>query len=607
MTEEIRRQDVRVIAIIAHVDHGKTTLVDALLRQTGEFKVKADEVQEAVLDSNPLERERGITILAKCTSVPYKGITINIVDTPGHADFGSEVERILKMVDGVLLLIDACDGPMPQTRFVLKKSLELGLCPIVVVNKIDMANATPHVALDRTFELFMSLGATDPQLDFPIIYASGREGWATLDAATPTKDMSVLFDEIVKHVPAPVAYGEKPFQMLITMLDYNDFVGRIGIGRIYSGQVKKGQAAVLVRADGSTIPFRVTHLQGFIGLGRRDIETARAGDIVAIAGCADVTVGQTFAVPEHPIALPPLHIDEPTISMDILVNDSPFAGKEGAFLTTRQLRERLDRERETNVGMRIEEVGNSGVFKVSGRGELHLSILVETMRREGFELAVSRPEVIFKEKDGVVTEPAEYLIIDVHKDHQGSVIEAMGRRGAELKNMVVEGQDRLRLEYVITARALIGFKNELLTRTRGTGIMHHSFHDYIPKSSAVLIRQNGVMIAKEQGDTTGYALENLQERGILFVGPGVPVYAGMIIGEHSRETDTVMNPCKKKQLSNMRASGSDDAIMLTPHRVLSLEQAIEFIAADELVEVTPKNIRLRKKSLDAKAGKRTEE
>jgi GTP-binding protein len=607
VTEPARRQDVRVVAIIAHVDHGKTTLVDALLQQTGEFKVKADQAQEAVLDSNPLERERGITILAKCTSVPYKGVTINIVDTPGHADFGSEVERILKMVDGVLLLIDACDGPMPQTRFVLKKSLELGLCPIVVVNKIDMANATPHVALDRTFDLFVSLGATDPQLDFPIVYASGRQGWATLDAATPTQDMSVLFEEIIKHVPAPIAYAEKPLQMLVTMLDYNDFVGRIGIGRIYSGQIKKGQNAVLVRADGSTFPFRVTHLQGFFGLSRRDVEIARAGDLVAVAGCEEVTVGQTFATPEHPDALPPLLIDEPTISMDILVNDSPFAGQDGEFLTTRQLRERLDRERETNVGMRIEEIGNSGVFKVAGRGELHLSILVETMRREGFELAVSRPEVIYKEKDGKILEPAEYLIIDVHKDHQGALLESLGRRGAELKNMVVEGQDRLRFEYVITARALIGFKNELLTRTRGTGIMHHSFHDYIPKIELSMQRQNGVMIAKEQGDTTGYALENLQERGTLFVGPGVPVYAGMIIGEHSRETDTVMNPCKKKQLSNMRASGSDDAIMLTPHRVLSLEQAIEFIAPDELVEVTPKNIRLRKKALAAKAGRRQED
>jgi GTP-binding protein len=439
------------------------------------------------------------------------------------------------------------------------------------------------------------------------VYASGRSGYATADLKTPSKDMKPLFHEIVKHVPPPLIQENKPFQMLVTMLDYNDFVGRIGIGRIFSGDIKKGQSAVLVNADGKAIPFKITQLQGFFGLGRRDVDSARAGDVVAIAGSADVSVGQTFASPENPVALPPLQIDEPTISMDVLVNDSPFAGRDGDFLTTRQLRERLERERETNVGMRIEEVGNSGVFKISGRGELHLSILIETMRREGFELAVSRPEVIYKEENGQIMEPAEYLIVDIPKEHQGAVLESLGRRGAELKNMVVEGDDRLRLEYVITARALIGFKNELLTRSRGLGIMHHSFHGYIPKSDTVLTRQNGVMIAKEEGDTTGYALENLQERGTLFVGAGVPVYAGMIIGEHSRETDTVMNPCKKKQLSNMRASGSDDAIMLTPHRTLSLEQAIEFIASDELVEVTPKTIRLRKKSLTARAGRRQDE
>jgi GTP-binding protein len=602
---EQRRADIRNIAIIAHVDHGKTTLVDALLQQTGEFKVKADAAQECVLDSNELERERGITILAKCTSVSFNGITLNIVDTPGHADFGSEVERILKMVDGVLLLVDAVDGPMPQTRFVLKKSLELGLCPIVVVNKVDAPNARPNIALDRTFDLFVSLGASDPQLDFPIIYASGREGWATPDLKQPSKDMKSLFETIVRHVPGPLTRAEEPFQMLVTMLDYNDFVGRIGIGRIFSGRISKGQAVVLVRPEGN-ITFRITQLHGFYGLSRRDIETAGAGDIVAIAGCAEVTVGQTFAAVENPCALPPLVIDEPTLSMDFLVNDSPFAGQDGVFLTTRQLRERLEREKETNVGLRIDEIGNSGIFKVSGRGELHLSILIETMRREGFELAVSRPEVIYKEESGRVLEPAEYLILDVHKDYQGAVLESLGRRGAEMKNMVIEGTDRLRLEYIITARALIGFKNELLTRTRGTGIMHHSFYGYVPKQEAVAIRLNGVMIAKEEGSTTAYALENLQERGILFLGAVVPVYEGMIIGEHSRETDVVVNPNKKKQLSNMRASGSDDAIVLTPHRTLSLEQAIEFIADDELVEVTPKNIRLRKKIRSALGRKREE-
>jgi len=571
--------------------------VDALLQQTGEFKVKVDAAQEAVLDSNELERERGITILAKCTSVPYKDLTINIVDTPGHADFGSEVERILKMVDGVLLLVDGKDGPMPQTRFVLKKSLELGLCPIVVINKIDVEAANPAEALNRTFDLFVSLGATDPQLDFPILYASGRQGWATLDLKTPSKDMKPLFETIVKHVPPPLAHADQPLQMLITMLDYSDFVGRIGIGRISKGRIAKGQSVVLVRPEGN-VTFRVTQLQGFFGLGRREIPEAVAGDIVAIAGCADVTVGHTFASPENPVALQHLTIDEPTLSMDFLVNDSPFAGKDGgAFLTSRQLRERLDREKETNVGLRIEEVGNSGVFKVSGRGELHLSILIETMRREGFEMSVSRPQVIYKEENGITLEPAEYLIVDVHKDFQGVVLESLGRRGADMKNMVVEGEDRLRLEYIITARALIGFKNELLTRTKGTGIMHHSFHGYIPKGANLAKRPNGVMVALEGGNTTEYALDNLQERGILFIGAPVAVYQGMIIGEHSRDNDIVVNPCKGKKLSNMRATGSDDLILLAPPRIMSLEQAIEFIEDDELVEVTPKAIRLRKKSL----------
>lgn len=596
---EQRRQNVRNIAIIAHVDHGKTTLVDALLQQTGEFKVKADAAQEAVLDSNPLERERGITILAKCTSVPYKGITINIVDTPGHADFGSEVERILKMVDGVLLLIDSKDGPMPQTRFVLKKSLELGLCPIVVVNKIDVPIGNPAEALNKTFDLFVNLGASDPQLDFPTVYASGRQGWATLDLKTPTPDLKPLFETIIKHVPPPLAHAAEPFQMLVTMLDYNDFVGRIGIGRISNGTVAKGQAVVLIGPDGN-VPFRVTQLQGFFGLGRREIDKAEAGDIVAIAGCAEVTVGLTFADPSKPVALPPLTVDEPTLSMDFLVNDSPFAGKDGGiFLTSRQLRERLEREKETNVGLRIEEIGNSGVFKVSGRGELHLSILIETMRREGFEMSVSRPQVIYKKEDGQTLEPAEYLIVDVQKDFQGTVLECLGRRGAEMKNMVTEGEDRLRLEYLITARSLIGFKNELLTRTKGTGIMHHSFHGYIPKTETSVSRLNGVMVSMENGDTTAYALDNLQERGELFIGATVPVYKGMIIGEHSRDNDAVVNPCKGKKLSNMRATGSDDLILLAPPRTLSLEQAIEYVENDELVEVTPKNIRLRKKDLSA--------
>ncbi|MGQ0645853.1 MAG: translational GTPase TypA [Elusimicrobiota bacterium] len=595
---ENRRADIRNIAIIAHVDHGKTTLVDALLKQTGEFKVKQDEAQECVMDSNPQERERGITILAKCTSVPYNGTLINIVDTPGHADFGSEVERILKMVDGVLLLVDALDGPMPQTKFVLKKSLELGLHPIVVINKVDRPNADPHKALDNTFSLFVNLGATDPQLDFPIVYASGREGWAALDYKHPTPDLKPLFETVVKHVPGPLAHAAKPLQMLVTMLDYNSFVGRIGIGRILNGTLAKNQAVTLVKKDGKQISYRVTKLYGFFGLGRREIENAAAGDIVAVAGLEEVHVGDTIASSENPQALPPLEVDEPTISMEFMVNDSPFAGKEGKFLTSRHLRARLEQEKQTNVGLRIEEVGSQGVFKVSGRGELHLSVLIETMRREGYELAVSRPQVIYKEINGAVHEPAEYLVLDVEKQYQGALMENLGRRGAELKNMTVEGENTLRLECVITARSLIGFKSEFLTQTKGTGLMHHSFHGYIPKQGDIALRANGVLVAKERGMTTSYALESLQERAILFVGPGVEAYEGMIVGQNSRDNDLVVNPCKKKALTNMRAAGSDDMIMLTPPRILTLEQAIEFVENDELVEITPKSLRLRKKALN---------
>lgn len=593
-----RRQNIRNIAIIAHVDHGKTTLVDALLRQTGEFKVKADEAQDCVLDSNPQERERGITILAKCTSVPYNDTLVNIVDTPGHADFGSEVERILKMVDGVLLLIDALDGPMPQTKFVLKKSLELGLRPIVVINKVDRPHANPHKALDNTFNLFVNLGASDEQLDFPIVYASGRQGWASLDDKHPTTDLKPLFETILKHVPGPLANAENPLQMLVTMLDYNSFVGRIGIGRILNGRLARNQQVTLIKREGQQIPYRVSKLYGFFGLSRREIESAEAGDIVALAGLEEVHVGDTVAAAENPEALPPLEVDEPTISMEFMVNDSPFAGKDGKFLTSRHLRERLDREKETNVGLRIEEMGSQGVFKIAGRGELHLSVLIESMRREGYELAVSRPQVIYKEDKGVVTEPAEYLVLDIDKQYQGAVMENVGGRGAEMKNMAIEGDNNIRLEFVITARALIGFKSEFMTLTKGTGLMHHSFHGYIPKTADVALRKNGVLVAKERGATTPYALQSLQERAVMFVGPGVDVYEGMIVGQNSRDTDLVVNPCKKKALTNMRAAGSDDLILLTPPRELTLEQAIEFIENDELVEVTPKNIRLRKKLLN---------
>ncbi len=602
-----RRQDVRNIAIIAHVDHGKTTLVDALLRQTGEFKVKADQAQECVLDSNPQERERGITILAKCTSVHYKGTQVNIVDTPGHADFGSEVERILKMVDGVLLLVDALDGPMPQTRFVLRKSLELGLHPIVVINKVDRPFADPAKALDATFTLFIDLGATDPQLDFPILYASGKEGWASHDPAKPGKDLGPLFETILRHVPGPLANEQKPLQMLTTMIDHNDYVGQIAIGRISNGGLAYGMPVTLMKTDGRALPYRVTKLYGFFGLERREIESARAGDIVAVAGLEEAQVGDTVASAENPEALPPLDIDEPTLSMEFMVNDSPFAGRDGKFLTTRHLRERLAQEKKTNVGLRIEEIdGTKGVFKISGRGELHLSVLVETMRREGFELALSRPEVIYHEKDGQVLEPAEYLIVDVNAEHQGALMEALGRRGAELKNITREGENIMRIECVITARSLIGFKSELLTLTRGTGLMHHSFHGFVPKAGAPARRAAGVLVCKERGSTTAYALESLQERAVMFTGPGVEVYEGMICGMNSRDNDMVVNPCKKKQLTNMRAAGSDDTIQLTPPKVFTLEQAIEFIEDDELVEVTPRHIRLRKKQLNYSVRRRLE-
>lgn len=599
------RDDIRNIAIIAHVDHGKTTLVDAMLKQTGEFHVRPDEAQECVLDSNDLERERGITILAKNTSVPFQGVTINIVDTPGHADFGSEVERILKMVDGALLLVDAFDGPMPQTRFVLKKSLELGLKPIVVINKVDRPGAKPFEALDKTFSLFMELGATNEQLDFPTVYASGRDGWASLNLERPSADLKPLFETILNHVPPPAARLNDPFQLLITIIMHDDFVGRIGIGRVVRGQVKKNEQVMLIKRDGTQIQGRVTKLLSYRGLEILEKDLVQAGDIAAIAGLGEANVGDTIASLETPEALVPMHIDEPTLVMDFLVNDSPFAGQDGTFMTTRHLRDRLMHEQEINVGLKVEEVPGEQGFRVSGRGELHLSVLIETMRREGFELAVSKPEVIDREYRGVMCEPAEDLVVDVEQTYQGAVLENLGSRGAQMKNMHLEG-NRLRLEYLITARALIGFKNELLNITRGTGLMHHSFHGFIPKTGAERHRLHGVLIALEKGLTTSYALDNLHDRGIMFVGRDVPVYGGMIVGEATRDKSMIVNPCKKKALTNMRAAGSDDTVILTPPRILSLEQAIEFIETDELVEVTPKNIRLRKKYLDANARKRAE-
>ncbi|MCX5794762.1 MAG: translational GTPase TypA [Elusimicrobia bacterium] len=598
-----RRNDLRNIAIIAHVDHGKTTLVDALLKQTGGFKVKADAAQEQVLDSNELERERGITILAKNTSVVYGDVTINIVDTPGHADFGSEVERILKMVDGALLLVDAVEGPMPQTRFVLRKALALGLHPIVVINKMDREHAKPNEALDRVFSLFIDLGATDPQMDFPVVYASGREGWASL-TTTPGRDVTPLLDTILKAVPAPAVDPDRPLQMLVTMLDYNNYVGRIGIGRVVNGRIVKGTPVGLIKPTGESFTGKVARLERFYGLERREVDFASAGDVVAVAGLPEIHVGDTVTSAEHPEALPPLEIDEPTLSMEIMVNNSPFAGREGKFVTGRHLRDRLLREKEINVGLRVEALEGEGHFKISGRGELHLSILIETMRREGYELAVARPEVIFKDSPQGLLEPMEYLVVDIPSDYQGTVIESMGRRNAKMVNMAPEGTTRTRLEYEIASRALMGFKSELMTTTRGMGLMHHAFHGYGPKGPDPGLRSQGVFVAKETGRTTGYALASLQEHAQMFLGPGVDVYEGMVVGLADTDNDFVVNPCKAKAMSNMRSKASDEAIDLTPPRIMTLEQSLEFIDDTELVEATPQSIRLRKKIMNASFRKR---
>ncbi|GHT45791.1 GTP-binding protein [Endomicrobiia bacterium] len=603
----MKRNDVRNVAIIAHVDHGKTTIVDSLLKFSGQFIVKSDEAQDMVLDSNPLERERGITILAKCTSVNYKGNTINIVDTPGHADFGSEVERVLKMVDGAILMIDAVEGPMPQTRFVLRKALALGLKPIVIINKMDRSNATPSTVVDNVFDLFMKLGATDEQLDFPILYASGREGWASTTMENRGMDIEPVFITILSHVSPPEANIEKPLQMQITMLGYNNFLGNVGIGRILNGVVKKGQTIALVNDMNINSPkiTKAVRIDKFYGLGKQEVENAQAGDIVSIAGLEGIEVGDTVCSIDNILPLPKLSIDEPTVSMNFLVNNSPFAGREGKFLTSRHIKARLEKEAQTNVGLKVETLEGEGRFKASGRGELHLTILIETMRREGFELSVSAPEVIYKEKDGKIYEPTEFLTLDIESQYQGAVFELVGKRAAKLENMVSEGENRIRLEYIIPSRALIGFKNEFLTNTRGQGIMHHSFYDYLPKVNVADLRINGVFIAKEQGKTTAYALDSLQTGGQLFVEPGVEVYEGMIVGQNSRENDLVVNPCKLKKLSNMRSKGSDDAAMLTPPRLMNLEQSIEYIAQDELVEITPNSIRLRKKILNHLLRKRS--
>jgi GTP-binding protein len=597
------QEKIRNIAIIAHVDHGKTTLVDGLLRQSGTFRSN-QTVQERVMDSNELERERGITILAKNTAIHYQGHRINIVDTPGHADFSGEVERILKMVDGALLLVDAVDGPMPQTKFVLAKSLRLGLRPIVVVNKIDRPDCRPDEVVNQTFDLFIQLGADDQQLDFPIIYASAKEGYAMRRLDEPRRDLGPLFETILSHVPPPSGSPDLPLQMLVTTLDHDNYVGRIAIGKIENGVLKVGSPIARVKRDGSIEKGRVMKLYGFHGLGRIDLDSAQAGEVVAIAGLEGIEIGETIADPEKARALPPIEIGEPTLTMEFMVNNSPLAGTEGRYITSRHLRERLFRELRTNVALRVEETETGDIFKVSGRGELHLAILIENMRREGYELAVSKPRVILRKVGGETHEPYELLTVDVEECYQGTVIEKLGKRKGEILNHQIGTDGRVRFEYRIPARSLLGLQSEFLTETKGTGVLHHIFDGYGPYKGEIPTRTRGVLIAMEPGETIAYALFNLQERGVLFVGPGVKCYAGTIIGEHSRENDLVVNPLKSKKLTNMRAAGSDENIQLQPPRLLSLEQAIEFIADDELVEVTPLSLRLRKRILGENARKR---
>ena len=591
---------IRNVAIIAHVDHGKTTLVDQLLRQSGTFR-ENQAVSERVMDSNDLEKERGITILAKNCAVEYEGTHINIVDTPGHADFGGEVERVLSMVDSVLLLVDAVEGPMPQTRFVTRKALGLGLKPIVVINKIDRPGARPDWVINATFDLFDKLGATEEQLDFPVIYASGLNGYAGLDDSVRSGDMRPLFDAILKYVPVRDADPDGPFQMQISSLDYSSYVGKIGVGRVNRGRVKPLQDVIILNGPDSTpIKARINQVLSFKGLERKVIDEASAGDIVLINGIEAIDIGSTSCDPEHPEALPMLTVDEPTLTMNFMVNTSPFAGREGKFVTSRQLRERLDRELKSNVALRVAPTDDDTIFEVSGRGELHLTILIENMRREGYELAVSRPRVVYKDIDGVRHEPYEALTVDVDETNQGAVMEELGRRRGDLQDMQPDSKGRVRLEYRIPARGLIGFQSEFMTLTRGTGLMSHVFDDYYPVDPSKAEaggRRNGVLISQDDGAAVAYALWKLQERGRMFVNHNDPVYEGMIIGIHSRENDLVVNPIKGKQLTNIRASGTDEAVRLVPPIQMSLEYAVEFIEDDELVEITPKSIRLRKRHL----------
>jgi len=597
-------ENLRNIAIIAHVDHGKTTLVDELLKQSGTLGERFGEV-ERVMDSNDLERERGITILSKNTAIRWGDYRINIVDTPGHADFGGEVERVLSMVDSVLLLVDAVEGPMPQTRFVTQKAFQHGLKPIVVVNKIDREGARPGWVIDQVFDLFDRLGASDEQLDFPVIYASAIQGYASEDDSVREGDMTPLFQAIVEHCPPPEVDPDAPFQMQVSNLDYNSYVGAIAVGRITRGTVRPNQQVTVLKYDGSEHKAKIGRVYGYLGLERHEVEQATAGDIVAITGIEAPNVSDTLCDPDHVEALPPLTVDEPTVSMTFQVNTSPFAGREGKYLTSRQLKERLERELIHNVALRVEEGPDPEKFKVSGRGELHLSILLENMRREGYELAVSRPEVIFREIDGEVCEPYEQLTVDVEEQHQGAVMEALGKRRGQLKEMQPDGNGRVRLDYIIPSRGLIGFQTEFMTTTSGTGLMYHVFDHYGPaQAGGIAPRPNGVMISNTTGKALAYALFNLQERGKLFVEHGEEIYEGQIIGLHSRDNDLTVNPTKGKQLTNIRAAGKDDALILTPPVRFSLEQALEFIEEDELVEVTPEAIRLRKKHLKEHERKR---
>jgi len=594
---------IRNIAIIAHVDHGKTTLVDQLLRQSGTFR-ENQKVDERVMDSNDLEKERGITILAKNTAIDFDGTHINIVDTPGHADFGGEVERVLGMVNGVLLLVDAVEGPMPQTRFVTKKALALGLCPIVVINKVDRPGARPDWVLNHTFDLFDKLGASDEQLDFPVVYASGLNGYAKLDLADESDNMRPLFETVLKHVPTPPGDPDAPLQVQLAALDYSTFTGRLGIGRVLNGRIKPGQQVVVMNHEKQVGSGRINQVLGFQGLERVPVDVAEAGDIIIISGLEDIGIGVTICDKDNPVGLPMLLVDEPTLTMDFMVNSSPLAGTEGKFVTSRQIRDRLTKELLTNVALRVDDTEDADIFRVSGRGELHLTILLENMRREGFEMAVGKPRVVYKEINGEKCEPYENLTIDLEDEHQGTIMEEIGRRRGELTNMESDGHGRTRLEYHIPARGLIGFQSDFMTMTRGTGLMSHVFDDYGPVKADLPGRHNGVLISQEDGEAVAYALWNLEDRGRMFVSPGDKLYEGMVIGIHSRDNDLIVNPIKGKKLTNVRASGTDEAVRLTTPIKLTLESAVEFIDDDELVELTPKSIRIRKRFLKEHDRKR---